>query len=437
MDLDVLTSAELEASAGTSLQPIGRVDLKKAAELQEEFAPEEQPATGVSAPTECVTRIAGRATGAQIGSEEPAMGELRNRVAQLTHFGDPDALEVVDAPLPTAGRGEVRVRVLASSVEYTDVTIRRHLYPWVQRRPPFVMGYDVVGEIDQVGRGVRGLRVGDRVADMTVLGSNAAFRTLQADHLTRVPESVDSAEAAALVLSWTTAYQLLHRTAKVRRGQRVLVQGAAGAVGQALVVLGRRAGLEVWGTARGEHAALVRELGATPIDYRREDVTRILPGGFDVVFDGIGQDGYRHSLAALKRGGLLCAFGYTAGVKTQHPLRTILMWMARLSLAGSLRRWLPGRNRIRMYSINVMRARHPAWFREDLERLFDLLATGAIHPHVAERISFDELTEAHRRLEVGGLEGKLVLCPDLPSHRDRVTPPRAKEPLPVEIPHAT
>jgi NADPH:quinone reductase-like Zn-dependent oxidoreductase len=90
-----------------------------------------------------------------------------------------------------------------------------------------------------------------------------------------------------------------------------------------------------------------------------------------------------------------------------------------------------------MYSINVMRARHPAWFREDLERLFDLLATGAIHPHVAERISFDELTEAHRRLEVGGLEGKLVLCPDLPSHRDRVTPPRAKEPLPVEIPHAT
>src|SRR5262249_35290000 len=155
-------------------------------------------------------------------------------------------LEVVDAPLPTAGRGEVRVRVLASSVEYTDVVIRRHLYPWVLRRPPFVMGYDIVGEIDQLGDGVSGLNLGDRMADITILGSNATYRTLQADHLTRVPASIDAAEAAALILSWTTAYQLLHRAAQVQRGKRVLVQGAAGAVGQALLVLGRMAGLELW-----------------------------------------------------------------------------------------------------------------------------------------------------------------------------------------------
>src|SRR5215468_1543637 len=115
------------------------------------------------------------------------MGEQRNRVVQVRRFGDPDGLEVVEAPLPTAGRGEVRVRVLASSVEYTDVTIRRHLYPWVFRRPPFVMGYDVVGEIDQLGDGVRGLQLGDRVADMTVIGSNAAHRTLRANRVTRVP----------------------------------------------------------------------------------------------------------------------------------------------------------------------------------------------------------------------------------------------------------
>jgi NADPH:quinone reductase len=188
-------------------------------------------------------------------------------------------LEVVDAPLPTAGRGEVRVRVLASSLEYTDVTIRRHLYPWVLRRPPFVLGYDVVGEIDQLGEDVSGLQLGDRVADMTVLGSNAAYRTLRADRVTRVPAGVDAAEAATLILSWTTAYQLLHRAAGVQGGHRVLVQGAAGAVGQALLVLGRKAGLELWGTARGEHAALVRELGATPIDYRREDFTRVLQAG--------------------------------------------------------------------------------------------------------------------------------------------------------------
>jgi NADPH:quinone reductase-like Zn-dependent oxidoreductase len=231
-----------------------------------------------------------------------------------------------------------------------------------------------------------------------------------------VPTGVDVTEAAALILSWTTAYQLLHRAARVQRGQRALVQGAAGAVGQALLTLGRLAGLELWGTARGEHAAIIRELGATPIDYQREDFTSALPGGFDVVFDGIGEQGYRRSLAALKRGGQLCAYGYSAGLEAQHRMLTILMWIARLYIW----RWSPGAKRAGFFSINVMRALHPAWFREDLERLFGLLATGAIRPRIAERISFHEVAEAHRRLEAGGLAGKLVLCPDLPS-RERVT----------------
>ena len=339
------------------------------------------------------------------------VSELRNRIVQIRRFGGPDGLEVVDAPLPMAGRGEVRVRVLASGLEYTDVLIRRHLYPQTMRlRPPFVMGYDVIGEIDQLGDGVSGFQLGDRVADMTVVGSNAAYRTLRADRLVRVAAGLDPAEAATLILSWMTAYQLLHRAARVQRGQRVLVQGAAGAVGQALLMLGKLAGIELWGTARGAHAALVRELGATPIDYQREDFTRVLPDGFDVVFDGIAEDGYRRSFATLKRNGLLCAYGYSAEVQAQRRMPTMLMWIARLYLW----RWLPGGKRAGFYSINVMRARHPAWFREDLERLFGLLASGAIQPRVAERLSFDEVGEAHRRLEAGGLDGKLVLCPDLP-----------------------
>jgi NADPH:quinone reductase len=341
------------------------------------------------------------------------MMEPRNRVVRVSRFGAPEGLEVVDAPLPTAGRGEVRVRVLASSLNYTEVLIRRHLYPQTMRlRPPFVMGYDVVGKIDQIGDGVRDFQVGDRVADMTVVGSNADYRTLRADDVARVPVGVDAAEAATLILSWTTAYQLLHRAARVQQGQRVLVHGA---VGQALLVLGRLAGLELWGTARGDHMALVRELGATPIDYQREDFTRVLPGGFDVIVDGIGEDGYRRSYAALKRGGLLCAIGFSASVQARRRMLPIVIEIARLYLW----RLLPGGKRARFYSVNVMRARHPTWFKEDLERLFGLLATGAIRPHVADRIAFDEVAEAHRRLEAGGLSGKLVLCPDLRSPRDR------------------
>ncbi len=195
------------------------------------------------------------------------------------------------------------------------------------------------------------------------------------------------------------------------------MHGAAGAVGQALLVLGRLAGLEMWGTVRGEHMALVRELGATPIDYQREDFTQVLPGGFDVIVDGVGEDGYRRSYAALRRGGLLCAIGYSASVQAERRMSPILREIARLYL------WtlLPGRKRACFYSVNWMRARHPACFKEDLERLFGLLATGAIRPHVADRISFEEVPEAHRRLEAGSLEGKLVLCPNLPSRHDRVT----------------
>jgi NADPH2:quinone reductase len=356
--------------------------------------------------------------------------QARNRVVRVSRFGDADGLEVVDAPMPTAGRGEVRVRVLASSLNYTEVLIRRHLYPQTMRlRPPFVMGYDVVGEIDQIGDGVRDFQIGDRVADMTVVGSNAMYRTLRAGDVARVPAGVDAAEAATLILSWTTAYQLLHRAARVERGQRVLVHGAAGAVGQALLVLGRLAGLELWGTARGEQAALVRELGATPIDYQREDFTRVLPRGFDVIVDGVGEDGYRRSYAALKRGGLLCAIGYSASMQAQRRMLPIVIEIARLYLW----RLLPGGKRARFYSVNVMRARHPTWFKEDLERLFGLLATSAIRPRVAQRISFDEVAEAHRRLEAGGLEGKLVLCPDLPSQREPVSLQRKPHPTSTQV----
>ena len=335
-----------------------------------------------------------------------------NKVVQLSRYGGAENLRTAEIETPAAGRGEVRIRVLASSLNYTEVLIRKHLYPQTAGlKPPFVMGYDVVGDVDQVGEGVTGFAIGDRVADMTVVGSNATYRLLKAKNLTRVPLGVDPAEAATLILSWMTAYQLLHRSAKVKKGDRVLVHGAGGAVGQAALVLGRLAGVEMWGGAFGKHAALIRELGATPVDYDKEDFTRVLPGGFDVVCDGIGEDGYRRSFAALKPGGLLIAIGYSAGVQARQGMLSILSGIARLYLW----RFLPGGKRARFYSINAMRVRHPEWFREDLEHLFGLLESGAIRPRVAERISFDKVADTHRRLETGGLEGKVVLCPDLPA----------------------
>jgi NADPH:quinone reductase-like Zn-dependent oxidoreductase len=331
-----------------------------------------------------------------------------NRAVELAEYGGPECLRIVDLPVPIPGPGEVQVRVLASSVNYTETLIRQHLYPQTAAyKPPFVMGYDVVGEIDEVYSDVTEFKVGDRVADMTVVGSDATYRLLKAQDLTLLPKGIDPAEAATLILSWTTAYQMLHRSAKVTRGQRILVHGAGGAVGQALLSLAQIAGIETWGAANGKHAALIRELGATPIDYEREDFTNVVSGGFDVVFDGIGEDGYRRSFKSLKPGGILVAIGFSASVQAKQRMLAILAMIARMYLWG----WLPGGRRTRFYSINVMRARHPDWFKQDLGHLFELLSKGRIKPNVAERISFADVPNAHRRLEAGGLEGKLVLCP--------------------------
>src|SRR5690349_23272267 len=134
------------------------------------------------------------------------MTEPLNRVVELCEYGGPEALRIVDLPAPMASAGEVRVRVLASSINYTETLIRRHLYPQTAAyKVPFIMGYDVVGEIDQVGPGVTQSKIGDQVADMTVTGSDAPYRLLKARDVTLVPADVDPAEPATLILSWTTA----------------------------------------------------------------------------------------------------------------------------------------------------------------------------------------------------------------------------------------
>jgi NADPH:quinone reductase len=331
----------------------------------------------------------------------------RQEAVVLREFGGAAGFELARQPMPSAGPGEVRVRVLAACVQFTDVILRKGKYPDLKQKPPLVLGYDVVGVIDELGPGVSSLRVGDRVADLTMTGSYARYRTLRADRVVPVPDDVDAAEAATLVLSWVTAYQLLHREAHVTKGQKILIQGATGAVGQALLTLAGLAGLSSWGTASAKHADLLRSFGATPLDYtKHEDIRRAVPEGFDVVFDGIGQRGFAASWAAVKPGGRLCAFGLSSALDDGPPLAVVGWWLLRLHFWNRLSRKAAG-----FYSITALRKKHPDWYRADLQALFRLLSSKAIHPRVAERIELSGVADAHRRLEAGGLDGKIVICP--------------------------
>ena len=332
----------------------------------------------------------------------------RQTVLLLEKFGGTEGLVVSEAAVPEPAPGEVLVKILAASVQFTDVMLRKGRYPDLKEKPPLVLGYDLIGEIVGLGAGVESLHVGQRVADLTTTGCYAQFRTLKADRVTPVDPSLDPAEATTLVLSWTTAYQLLHRDAKVTAGQRLLVIGAAGAVGQALVVLGQLAGCQVWGTARARHADRVRELGATYVDSDSADYATLVAGGFDAVFDGIGEQGFSRAWRAVGPRGHLSTFGISAAIQGDIPFVRVGLWFAKLWA----RNHFAGARSTSFYSITTMRRKHPEWFRNDLTELLALARRGAIRPRVAERIGFDRVAEAHQRLERGGCEGKIVLLPN-------------------------
>ena len=343
---------------------------------------------------------------------------MRHTRIIVTHYGGPDALRVIEEECPAPKEGEVRVRVLAAGVSLPDLMMREGIHPETPRLP-FTPGWDLIGIVDQLGAGTSGIEPGQLVAALPISGAYAEFVCLPQDELVRVPSGVDATEAVSLVLNYVTAYQMLHRSAKVRRDQRVLIHGAAGGVGSALLQLGRLAGLKMYGTcsARGESA--VSALGGIPIDYRQQDfvkeIHRLTNEGVDVVLDGIGGTHMWRSRKALRPGGRVVAYGLTASLQgrrlasgrpgRRHRFRGLAMFG--VCIAGG---WLlPGRKRVVPYSIQWLKRLRPAWFRADLMALLDLLQRQELKPLIARRLPLAEARNAHELLAQGGVTGKIVL----------------------------
>jgi NADPH:quinone reductase-like Zn-dependent oxidoreductase len=336
----------------------------------------------------------------------------------VTHYGGPDALRVVEEECPEPKNGEVRVRVLAAGVSLPDLLAREGVHP--ETPPvPFTPGWDLIGVVDRLGRGVSGIEPGQIVAAMPINGAYADFVSLPAPELIPVPPGLDAAEAVSLVLNYITAYQMLHRSAKVRSGQRVLIHGAAGGVGSALLQLGHLAGLEMYGTCSSRGAAAVPGLGAIPIDYQQQDFVKeihhLTRDGVDAVFDGIGGNHIWRSRKALRPGGKVVAYGLTsmlregrlASGRPGHRRRFRGIAIFGLYIAGG---WiLPGGRRVIPYSIQTLKRLRPAWFRQDLIGLFDLLQQRKIKPLIAQRVPLSEARHAHELLGKGGVVGKIVL----------------------------
>ena len=174
----------------------------------------------------------------------------------VDHFGGPEVLRVVEEDAPRPGPGEVRVRVLAAGVSFTDALIRAGTYLGGPK-PPFTPGYELVGIVEELGPGCSRLREGDRVGALTVWGADAERVCVPEASAVEVPEDLDPAEVVSLLFPYMTAYQVLHRTAMAKSGETVLVHGAAGRVGTAVRELGVVAELRLIGTASARDRAAV------------------------------------------------------------------------------------------------------------------------------------------------------------------------------------
>jgi NADPH:quinone reductase len=352
----------------------------------------------------------------------------------VDRFGGPEVLRVVEDEDPRPGPGEACVRVLDAGVSFTDAQLRAGTYLGVPK-PPFTPGYELVGVVEELGPGCSRLREGDRVGALTVWGAYAERVCVPEANAVEVPEDLDPAEVVSLVLPYMTAYQLLHRMAMVKSGETVLVHGAAGRVGTAVLELGALAGVRLYGTASARNRAAVERLGAVAIDYRNEDfVTRVrgLPGkGVDVALDGLGGALSLRSFRALRPGGRLVVFGHYSTLA--HGRKSWRGWIEWYAATATVWLWglLSPRRRVLAYRIQKLRKGHqalpvggrrralpvgggprdPVWFREDFRALLELLREDKIHPVVAERLPLSDARRAHELLEHSAAKGKLVLVP--------------------------
>ncbi|GAA2008404.1 zinc-binding dehydrogenase [Nakamurella flavida] len=328
---------------------------------------------------------------------------------------EPAVLLVENAPVPRPADGELLVAVQATGISYAEQSMRRGRY-FGQPAFPFTPGYDLVGTVLECGPGTDPALLGRRVAALTKTGAWAGHAVVRARDAVPVPDGLASEDAEAATVNGVTAWQMLHRAARIRSGQTVLVFGANGGVGGLLIQLARHAGVRVIGAAAPRHHEALRAAGVEPVDPTDPElaaaVRALAPGGVDAVFDNLGGDITRTAWNLLAPGGTLVAYaivGEVGGTGSLWPpflraLARILLWKV-----------LPNGRRATFYDLwsghSTRKARFRRRLHEDLAQVFALLEDGAITAGIAARFPLADVARALELAESRTLNGKVVLIP--------------------------
>jgi NADPH:quinone reductase-like Zn-dependent oxidoreductase len=330
---------------------------------------------------------------------------LRNKRIVFAEYGGPEVLKILEEDIPQPKPNEVLIQVLATGVAHGDIMIRKGIMTPPFQKLPQTPGFEIVGIVKEGGAGVTLVQTDQLVAALTVIGAYTEYICIKQEELVPLPEGIEPEEAACLVLNYVTAYQMLHRYANVKKGEIILVHGASGGVGIALLQLGKLFGLEMIGTASHSKHHLISGQNAMPIDYRNADfVQEVLaryPEGVDAVFDPIGGTYYKRSYHVLRKGGRLIGYGFQNAESKLHILSSLIRLMSY--------KLIPDGKRSRFYSIVVTRKSKAGWLKEDLTILFQLLAKGAIQPVIQRRFPLSDARAAHKLFEKGNGVGKILL----------------------------
>ena len=327
----------------------------------------------------------------------------RMKKVVITAFGDESKLAVVESDLPDPDSGQVQLSVEYSVVCGSDVSMRRGTYPF-QKKAPLTPGYSVIGHVRLNGTGCSKFSIGDRVACLSKYDGQAELINLPEKYLVRVPEGVDGKAAVALILDWVTAYQMLHRVAHVKAGQKIFVHALSGAVGGALLRLALLAGAEVFGTASAKKHDELRQLGAAPFDYANKNwITTVKEfGGVDAVFDPLGFESFDESYSVLRKGGILVGYGVNLPAWTKTAQRPVIPTVLKLLAKNLL---IASGKRTTFFGVT----RTSKNFNPDLALLFDWLKEGKISVPIKSTFKLDQIREAHREYASSERMGSIVI----------------------------
>jgi NADPH:quinone reductase-like Zn-dependent oxidoreductase len=340
--------------------------------------------------------------------------EFRATEVIMPGIVEPNGLLIQERTIGNPKAGQVVIKVEASGISFAEQAMRRNRYPG-QPKYPFVPGYDLVGTVIAVAEGVDASMIGKRFAALTKAGGWASMVVLDADMLLPVPEGISAVDAEAVVVNGITAWQMLHRKAKVQKGQTILVHGANGGVGTLLVQLAQLAGVKVIGSASPRHHATLMAQGVSPVDYNDPDlektIRRLAPGGLDAVFDNVGYASVSTSFRLLKKGGTLVSYAIASSLRKSDSV--VFQF---LLLISKLLWWtiLPTGKHAGFY--NIWSGKGSAAFkknmRADFASICKLMLQGLLVAKIAEVFPLNKVAEAMKFAESHTAYGKVILRPN-------------------------